>query len=355
MDAPPPIGGSGLEVTSPDGSRRFIRITESPFLIGRGETGNHLQIIDRRISRQCAAIISEGDRSYLEDRGHRYGIFVNETKIDRCFLEDGDVISFGFDDSYGVIFRTNVDDLSIRNMLDRIGSLSTSDAAPGGLRKLNLLLEATSLLHSQLPLDSVLGTMLDHAIAITDAERGLLLEADSSGLISVRLARGTEGARLSPESLAPSQTALRLALERKSSVITEDVNLSDLEIQDAPSIVEQRLRAIVAIPLYAMPRASSTESVIFKPGHFLGVLYLDSRRPTAFSKLDCQILDALAMEAASILDNARLVERERQRQRLEQELSIARDIQQALLPGGFRDSPHLAVAGIEFHQGISEV
>src|ERR1700681_353983 len=125
------MNGSGLEVTSPDGSRRFVRITASPFLIGRGfETGNHLQLIDRRISRQCAAIISEGDRSYLEDRAHRNAIFVNKTKIDRCSLEDGDVISFGFDDSYGVIFRTNVDDLSIRNMLDRIGSLSTSDAAP---------------------------------------------------------------------------------------------------------------------------------------------------------------------------------------------------------------------------------
>jgi sigma-B regulation protein RsbU (phosphoserine phosphatase) len=52
------------------------------------------------------------------------------------------------------------------------------------------------------------------------------------------------------------------------------------------------------------------------------------------------------MEAASILDNARLLERERQRQRLDQELSIARDIQQALLPADFRDFPHLSVTGI---------
>jgi phosphoserine phosphatase RsbU/P len=347
MAAPPRINGSGLEVTSPDGSRRLSRITASPFLIGRGfEIGNHLQLIDRRISRQCAAIISEGDCCYLEDRGHRYGIFVNGKQIDRSLLEDGDVISFGFDDSYEVIFRANADDISVRNMLDRMGTLSTSDAAPGGLRKLNLLLEATSLLHSQLPLDSVLGSMLDHAIVITDADRGVLLEADSSGLLSMRLARGTEGARLSLESLAPSQTAVRLALEQQSSVITEDLNLSDLDLQGAESIVAQQLRAIVAIPLYSMPRANSTASVIFKPGLFLGVLYLDSRRPAAFSKLDRQILDALAVEAASILDNARLVEQERQRQRLEQELSIASDIQQALLPGGFRGSPHLAVTGL---------
>jgi len=343
------MNGSGLEVTSPDGSRRFVRITASPFLIGRGfETGNHLQLIDRRISRQCAAIISEGDRSYLEDRGHRYGIFVNGGKIDRCFLKDGDAIGFGFDDSYQVIFRTNADDVSVRNMLDRIGTLSTSDTAPVGLRKLNLLLEATSLLHSQLPLDSVLGTMLDHAIIITDADRGVLLEVDDSGSLYVKLARGTEGTRLSPDSLVHSQTAVRLALNQHSSVITEDLNLSDSDLQTAESIVAQQLRAIVAIPLYSMPRASSTTSVIFKPGHLLGILYLDSRRPAAFSKLDRQILDALAVESASILDNARLVERERQRQRLEQELDIAREIQQALLPGDFRDSPHLAATGINY-------
>ena len=81
--------------------------------------------------------------------------------------------------------------------------------------------------------------------------------------------------------------------------------------------------------LAPVPTDSAVQS---KRGDFLGVVYLDSRRPAAFSKLDRQILDALAVEAASILDNARLVERERERQRMEQEIGIARDIQQALLP-----------------------
>ena len=78
------------------------------------------------------------------------------------------------------------------------------------------------------------------------------------------------------------------------------------------------------------------------------MIYLDSRRIAAFSALDRQILDALAVQAASIMDNARLVERERERQRLEQELSIARTIQQALLPHGLNDFPHLAVTGVHY-------
>jgi len=341
----PAVDKTGLEVISPDGARTFVPLTESPFNLGRGETGNHLQLIDSRISRQCAAIVSEGECWYLEDRGHRRGVFVNGKQIDRCILKDGDLVSFGLENSYEIIFRLSAADTSIQNILSRIQSIPGPGASPAGLQKLNLLLEATMLLHSQLPLDSVLGTMLDHAISITDADRGLLLESDSSGMLRVRLARRSGGLPLPPESLAPSQTALRQALRQQSSIITEDLNLADLDLQGAQSIVAQRLRAVVAIPLYAMALANSAESV-GQSKHFLGIVYLDSQRSAAFSKLERQILDALAVEAASILDNARLVEYERQRQRLEQELSIARDIQQALLPRGFRDYPHLTVSGV---------
>jgi serine phosphatase RsbU (regulator of sigma subunit) len=228
-----------------------------------------------------------------------------------------------------------------------MGRIPSSETSPVGLGKLNLLLEATMLLHSQLPLDAVLEAMLDRAITITNAERGLLLEATSSGSLLHRLARRAGGVSMPTEGFSPTQTALRMAVESQTGVITGDLQQADVALQGAQSIIAQRLRSVVAIPLYAMSRASTAESIVnIQRGQFLGIIYLDSRRPAAFSKLDRQILDALAIEAASILDNARLVERERQRQRLEQELSIAREIQQALLPRGFRDYPHLAISGV---------
>jgi sigma-B regulation protein RsbU (phosphoserine phosphatase) len=163
------------------------------------------------------------------------------------------------------------------------------------------------------------------------------------------LARRSGGLRLPPESLAPSQTAIQLALRKHEAVITEDLAQAEMDLQAAQSIVAQRLRAVVVIPLYAFSHAKTEESIInLKQGQFLGVLYLDSRRPAAFSKLDRQLLDAFTDQAASILDNARLVARERERQRMEQEINIARDIQQALLPKNFGDYAHLAVAGCNF-------
>lgn len=351
-DTVPNLAETVLEVVSPDGARRYVRVTQMPFLIGRGaETGNHLQLADRRISRNCAAIVMEGNKYYIEDRGQRRGLFVNGEKSESRELQDGDSITFGLDDSYEIIYRsaTNASTDSLPHLLTRIEHITSSEPTGGGLRKLNLLLEATTLLHSQLPLDTVLGHMLDHAVSVTDADRGLLLESDATETLKVRLARRSGGLRLPPESLTPSQTAIQLALRRQSAVITEDLAQADMDLQAAQSIVAQRLRAVVVIPLYAVARANTDQSMInIKRGDFLGVLYLDSRRPAAFSKLDRQILDALAADAASILDNARLVERERERQRMEQEIGIARDIQQALLPKNFRDYPHLAVSGINF-------
>jgi len=322
-------------------------VAESPFFIGRGEAGNHLPIPDKRISRQCATIVSKDGRYYLEDRGHHSGVFVNGKTIGKEILKDGDVITFGQDDSHKLVFRVSEGDDTIQTLLTRMESVAETDITSGGLGKLNLLLEATRLLHSQLPLDAVLEAMLDRAIAVTDADRGLLLEADASGALRQRLARRSGSACLAAEAFAPSQTAVGLALERRTGVITDDMRQAEGALQGAQSIVAQRLRSVVAIPLYSMPRANTAESMVrVERGPFLGVLYLDSRRPAAFSKLDRQILDAIAIESASILDNARLVEREREQRRIEQELGIARNIQQALLPRGFRDFPYLAVSGM---------
>lgn len=348
-DTVPLAGEAVLEVVSPDGARRYARITQTPFMIGRGaETGNHLQLSDRRISRNCAAVVIEGNRLYVEDRGQRRGLFVNGEKVDSRELQDGDSITFGLDDSYEIIFRSGkgADSDSLPQLLTRIEHITSTEPTGGGLIKLKRLLEATALLHSQLPLDEALSHMLDHAVSVTNADRGLLLEADAGGALKVKLARRSGALRLPPESVAPSQTAIQLALKQQSPVITEDLAQADVDLQAAQSIVAQRLRAVVVIPLLAISRANTQESMInIKRGELLGVLYLDSKRPAAFSKLDRQILDALAADAANILDNARLVEKERERQRLEQEINIARDIQQGLLPRDFRDYAHLSVTG----------
>jgi serine phosphatase RsbU (regulator of sigma subunit) len=58
-----------------------------------------------------------------------------------------------------------------------------------------------------------------------------------------------------------------------------------------------------------------------------------------------ELLQTLALEASSILENARLLEEARHRQRLEQELALARTIQESLLPRQLPQGGFLQVTG----------
>jgi serine phosphatase RsbU (regulator of sigma subunit) len=60
---------------------------------------------------------------------------------------------------------------------------------------------------------------------------------------------------------------------------------------------------------------------------------MDSRNLAAdLSGGNRELLQTLAIEASTVLENARLLEEERQKQKIEEELSVARTIQQSLLP-----------------------
>ncbi len=345
-----------LEVLSSDQPPRVVPVSQLPFLIGRGqENGNHLSLEDLRISRRCAAISASASGIFIEDLGQRGGIFVNGEAVKLRLLADGDRIRLGTDDQCQLVFRLPSQaaaqenaETQLRSILGSLGNNSSEE-----LNGLRLLLEATSLMHSQLPLESVLATMLDHAIVITHADRGMLLEPDASGVLQVKIARGREGEELPPEAMSPSRSVLGRAIELESAVVNEDLNLADINLQHAQSVMLQLLRSSVVIPLYGTPRVPLSPSMGATPRQLLGAVYLDSKRVATFSTLDRKILDALGAQAGSILEKARLIEHERERQRLEQELDIAREIQQALVPQGLQDYPHFSITGI--HRPCYEV
>jgi len=267
MSELPAVDKTGLEVISPDNARRFVFLSVSPFCIGRGESGI-ISSLPTAASPVNVPRLSPR-RLVVSRRPGPPPRRLCEWKANRSLrIEGRRHHSFGIEDSYEIIFRSAGATLPFRTF----SAVSRTFPVPLFSRRPPQTESAPgshNALHSQLPLDSVLGTMLDHAISITDADRGILLEPDSSGALRIRLARRSGGLRLSLDSLAPSQTALRQALERQASVITEDLAQADIKLQDAQSIVAQRLRAIVAIPLYTMPRANSTESIVHsKRGEF---------------------------------------------------------------------------------------
>ena len=349
-------GNASIEIVFLDQPRRVVSITQFPFLIGRGQdNGNDLSFEDMRISRRSVAILLDDSGLYVEDRGQREGIFVNGEPASIRPLSDGDQIRLGTDDACQLIFHLapevildEAPEAKLRSILGSMGDGSAEE-----LSGLKLLLEATSLMHSELPLESVLATMLDHAIVITHADRGMLLEPDASGVLQVKIARGYDGESLAPEALRPSRSVLASAIELGAAVINEDLNLAELNVQSALSVVRQLLRSSVVIPLYDTPRRQNNSSAETVRRQLLGTIYLDSTRTSTFTALNRKILDAISAQAGSILENARLIEHERERQRLAQELNIAREIQQALVPQGAKEFPHFSISGL--HKPCDEV
>jgi len=337
-----------FEVIEPTGARRQVRISELPFLIGRtAETGNHLPLDDARISRKCAALVYAEGAFRLEDCGQRSGVYVNGQRVSTCVLRDADTITFGIRDSVQLVFHLQRAGESLPGLLSELDKASSLGAEARELRHLSVLLEATALLQSHLPMEQVLQAMLDRAIAITDADRGLLLEGQPSGGLRPLLARQKGRKDLPAVSVVPSQTVIQQAANRRESVVQLDVSLAEESLREARSIVAQNLRSVAAIPLLSVTEQPISDSTMMvAPADVLGLLYLDSRRPAAFSGIERQILDTLAIEAGSVLEKARFVQKEKERQRMELELETARGIQQALLPRSFQQFGHLEVTGI---------
>jgi serine phosphatase RsbU (regulator of sigma subunit) len=75
-------------------------------------------------------------------------------------------------------------------------------------------------------------------------------------------------------------------------------------------------------------------SVLSTANDTVGVLYMDSRIGAAdMAGGNRELLQTLAIEASTVLENARLLQEEQAKQQMEEELRLARTIQQSLLPG----------------------
>jgi len=321
--------------------RRRIRLDKSPFLIGRAPD-NDLLLLDHRISRRCGAIVFADGCFRFEDRGNKHGVFINDQRIDSHSLGDGDTISFGVADSYQLVFRLSAVSFS---QDEQVPVLASPDHRLG---QVSLLLEATAFVHSQLPIQEVLAALVDRAVEVSGAARGALLQIQDEGKLQPVLAR-QNGAR--PLAIGDVRFTWEMESEVKAAIETRQSIFSASTAPEA-AIEAGYPTTELGHGLYSacVPLFTQSEMRDGGPGieseqeQLLGVVYLDSPHDLRFPGQ--RILDALAVQAASVLGNLRLLQREQERQRMNQELAIAREIQQGLLPKSFKERSHLQVAGI---------
>jgi serine phosphatase RsbU (regulator of sigma subunit) len=312
-----------LLLTDADGTHSHP-LRHFPFSLGRSGESD-LCITHAQVSRYHASIESEPDGLYLRDLGSRHGTLHNGERIERVRLRSGDRITLGQSSvtlAYldapvpGEIDPNRHDTAAVaRELLQR----ASSQVGGSDLEKLSLFLEAAQRFNGTQVLDEVLSTMIEYALRLTCAERGFVFLGDDTASLRLRIGRASNGTALLDDSKI-SRSIVRDAAHSGLDYILGDATGEGAAI-GRESIIAHDLRSVIAIPL----RRRST-------GTLLGLLYLDSRLQSCnLSTVSREILRAIATEAATLVENARMLEAEQAAALMRKEMEIAASIQQRII------------------------
>jgi phosphoserine phosphatase RsbU/P len=327
------MGEARLEVTDALG-RRVVPIVKAPFEIGRRET-NDLRLAGSEVSRDHALIENENARFVLRDRNSRYGTFVNGEQITEKTLSHGDRVRLGRTGGAEMVFLTEAADAPAP-----IEKSTTT--AIGDLRQITALLEGLRALGSGRVLDDVLALVLNSAIDVSGAERGFIMLEGATGELEFKMGRGRGRVTLSGGSFATSRKIPEEVFRTGEPRLVAD--LLDGELANVHmGTVALGIRNVLCVPLKLVRYVDKVEEG--DADRRIGVLYLDSReKGLLMSSSTRTALETFATEAAVAIENARLYRETMEKAKLEQEMRIAAEIQQALLPKMARDAPYFTAA-----------
>ena len=163
-----------------------------------------------------------------------------------------------------------------------------------GEQRLLAIYDMLRVLNSETDPDDLLETMLDMALDVVQAERGLILLRDGDGDdadYSVRLARKLEKQTIDDAAEFSRNVVLRAGAGK--AVLAIDTGQDD-RLKDLKSVSMFGIRSVLCVPLRSRAR-------------IVGAVYLDNRKEGAlFSADDLRFLEAFADHAALALENAQV-------------------------------------------------
>jgi serine phosphatase RsbU (regulator of sigma subunit) len=320
-----------LEVTDALG-RRIVPVSKSQFEIGRRET-NDLRLAGSEVSRDHAEISVDSNRFVLRDRNSRYGTYVNGEQVTERTLVHGDRIRLGRTGGAEMVFLL----AESAPPADR-----ATTTAVGDLRQIAALLEGLRALGSGRVLDDVLALVMDSAIEVSGAERGFIMLAGEGDELEFKMARGRGHTTLSGGTFATSRIIPDEVFRTGVAKIVADLLDGELASMHMHTVA-LGVRNVLCVPLRLVRYVDKAEAI--GEERRIGVLYLDSKeKGSLLSSSTRAALETLATEAAVAIENARLYRETMEKARMEQEMRIAAEIQQALLPKSGRIGSYFRAA-----------
>jgi adenylate cyclase len=312
--------GAWLQWSGPDGDG-LTMLSGNRLVIGR-RSGNDLVFKDAKVSKLHASLHSEGNRWYIRDICSNNGTFVNSRRIAETRLKDGDSIMLGQTE---IEFHTKgvpsgVGGITIvpvpeheENVLACL-KLVQSDFNPeseieddktlrADYERLRIVHLFNSYMGEERDEEALVKNILSFAFELLPADRGaiLLKEGEDRPLTpAVTYHRDSFSGEINiPDSI------LRRAVQNREAILSGDA-MQDLRFQDSVSVVREKVRSAMCVPLIGQDE-------------LLGVVHLDTKeRLGAFSFKDLQLLSTIAGRAANVIMRHRLqvqLEQEKETQR----------------------------------------
>jgi sigma-B regulation protein RsbU (phosphoserine phosphatase) len=331
-----------LVIENGSGSPRVLNLESGVQLIGRDGVCE-LVLDDLKASRRHARIMRREDGSYfIEDLGSKNGTLVNGRPIRERRLVPGDHVEIGatvlvFRDAEATTAGTSYTIRETGTATERASVVGSQERLQLSQKRLEMLSDLTERLVRLQNRAELLEEVMDICFETLRFERGL-----------IALKTGPEQPREEPivrnlredatGQLTISRSILNRALEQGERTIIND---SAVELLDPTvSIAAHHIRSAMCVPLEYR-------------GEILGVIYGDRvSSTTQYEREDVDFLAALARQASIGLTNARLLEEHSRMVQLENELSLARQIQTELFPPDFgqRGGLHIRAFNEPGHQ-----
>jgi len=324
------------------GKECWERIIPPRFTIGRSSS-NNLVLAQSGISRNHAEVFFRNGECLLHDLGSKLGTYLNGVRVEESKLSNGDRIQLGGPQGFSLLF--NEVDL-FQSLVETSDSWSEIRLPVGGIKEVGMLLAALRALSSVPVVDDVLAMVVDTAIDLTEAERGFIMLKEEEGDLSFRCARNNHKRPLDGTSFQISQRIPRDVFRTGRSFVIRHLDLNNESVTHS-SMRRLGLRSIACVPLRCLTINDSGSISGVTPAETIGVLYVDSSvAGIALSKMQIDALETLASEAAMAINNAQLYKLSRDKFRMDEQLDLARKIQEALLAPPEKTLPFAQVCSL---------
>jgi serine phosphatase RsbU (regulator of sigma subunit) len=304
-------------------------------VIGRS-SGAGIAVPDRSMSRRHARLYRDGETWYVEDLGSRNGTLVNGRRIGGpTALTIGNSVRIGsttitvaepvgarvtppdgleFDGH--TVFRSAADLLKEPQEMQEEATSDDVGALRRYAARLKILTEVHQALDRSVALEDLLELILDRAFDSLRPEEGTIFLRGDDGEYYRAATRSIKGGQR--RSLY-SRSLVQQVVEKGQAALVLDTT-ADERFNQAVSLLDAGVRSLVAAPL-------------LDPAGALGMIVLGSTLGIRqFTEGDMALLTSLASVAAMRIRNTRLAEEALERERLERDVALAREIQVGLLP-----------------------